>query len=621
MLKTKKSIINIVNSILPIFFTVLLFFVFYLHLYLLDDYISLVDTSWVYAVALQLMDGKQLYKDVVWSVGPLPVIVEYVAQLIKPGFSTSVLIGLIIKFTFGIIWFDLLRKFANIYLALSVFIFLMTQNNVIYFSNWSTSWEILSISLLIWSILRIESVAKSFCIGLILYLLLMARQSSFVIVFVFVFMYIFWLNFVEKVSSLRSELYLNSINIIIGFGILVLGTFAYMQYLDILNSYIYEVFLSAADKKGVNFIHGIIDALTGGGAYLESIEFNAVNLLKVNLAPFISSVLIILILQERISIVNNYVSALLAVMFIVVLVAVGFDLATICLDYARVFVICSTIYLLFIERNDSNLAVNKYLLALVNMVAIGSVFSYELSHPGRGWGNFANVFPIAVLNLTLLCKFKFDGNRLISIVVISIVSFVSLKDFNQALRSKVNPFVEGYKTDYMSGVKRVYYRDDVLGAVKMPVEKESFLNKVKTLGIEGESCFIYTVEPVLYKLLNCNNPTNVYMVIGDFLSSNSAKIASEKLIANPPCFLITRRNWLAPIDEFAPDITFAKYEAMGREAQYYMHKAVDTLLPSYRLIFDFKRDIDISEKMFKFYGHDWESLSTHRVYINNACKK
>jgi hypothetical protein len=618
---TESAKSKIIDFSLKSYFLGLSFLILYMHIYLLDDYVSFVDTSWVYALTLQLLDGKLLYKDIVWSVGPIPIIVEYFAQIVKPGFATSVFIGLILKVFFGLLWFDIFRKYVNIYIAFAVFIFLTAQYNIIYFSNWSTTWENFCISLLIWSILRIQSYSVNFYISGSLFLLLFSRQSSFALVFFFVISYLVWNGVFSKSENHKINPNIKIVSILVTFVSLVAVTFLYMMKLDVFDAYIYEVFLSAAEKKGVSLLHGTIDALFGGGAYMTSVDFSFVNLLRVNLAPFAFSIFTILLLTKRVGVIKDYGMIILGILFIILLNVFNFDLASSYLDYSRLFVICSTCYLMFAVKFEDNLSLDKNLLILVNIIALGSVFSYELSHPGRGWGNFANIFPIAILNCALINKNSLATKNYIYLGFVALLSFISLNHLNNSIRKKENPFVENYKTDYRSGVKRVYYEDANLGKVKMPIEKESFLRKVKSLGIEGSSCFIYTVEPILYKLFKCDNPTNVYMVIGDFLSSGSAKIASQTLIANPPCYLVTRKGWLAPIDEFTPDSTYVKYENMGREAQFHMHNAIFSLLPSYNLIFDFKSDIHISENMLGFYGYDWEALSTHKVYLNKNCKK
>jgi hypothetical protein len=596
-------------------------FIFLLHVYYLNDYMSFQDTSWVFAIANQIIAGKKLYRDVVWSVGPLPIVLEYWVQLIKPGYVSSVMIGLILKISLSIFWFLIFKRYVNFHVASAAVIFLLAQNNVIYFSNWSTSWEIVSVAFLIWSILNVESNKKSYLIAFGLGALLFSRQSSFVVVVTFFLIAIIFL-FIHDKRMLRSNAINIDITVIVKiFALIVASVFVYMWSTDIFGPYIYEVFISAADKKGVNLLHGVLDAFTGGGAYLTSLDFSIVGVLKVNLAPLLTSMIVILFLRGYGFLVKNKDLIFLFIIIIAVLLSINFDVSSFYLDYSRVFVICASVVYIFDILKKNETSYDRCLMLIINMVAIASVFSYELSHPGRGWGNYANIFPVALLNLFFLVKNGVSRKFSISILTVFVLLYSSFLNIHNSIAQKINPFSEGYKTDYISGAERIISVDDSVGKIKMPKEKDMFIKVIRGLDISGKSCFVYATEPILYNLFNCNNPTNVYMVIGDFMSSGSAKLAAEKLISNPPCFLITRKNWLAPIDEFIPDDTLNSYEPMGRAAQFYMHQAISNILPSYDMVFDFKSDVVISKRMSEFYGHDWEALDTHRVYKNKLCHK
>ena len=611
-----KYVNYLLAAILFFSFAVIIFW----HLMLIDDYISFQDTSWIYALSSQMHQGKLLYKDLVWSVGPFPVLIEYFFQAFKPGFSTSIMIGLTIKILIGGFWFDVLRKKIGWLWSSLVVFFLMTQPNAIYFANWSTSWENLSIAMLIWAISNCKEGAQRLFVPLSLFLLLMSRQSSFALVATFYYFYYFFIYF-NKAHFDKSFVAISERNIInisrILFLMLIIS-FLIMDYYGVLFSYIDEVFISAAEKKGVTFFHGLIDAISGGGAYLSSLSFSAKDVLRVNLIPF-SVVISIFYISKKFNSLNSQLTYFIFLLFLFCSLSalVGFDVSSNYLDLPKIFVIISTVIIIKRAFLENNFSADYSILLLVNIIGLGSVFSYELSHPGRGWGNYTNIIPIAFLNLILISKRPFKNLIILSLACL--MTFFSLSNLYHSYKKRINPFVEGYKTDYISGANRTYYYDKSVGLIKMPNEKISFIEAIKKHHIENKSCFVYATEPILYDIFQCNNPTAVFIVIGDFVSSQAAKKASEVLQSNPPCFLIVRKNWLAPFDEMPPDPTLKKYESMGKEAQFYLHSAMYNIIKDYDLVFDFKNEIGISDPMKPFYNGDWEGLSTHKVYKNKTC--
>ena len=636
-----------------------------LNVFMMSDYFSFADTSWLYLFGNLFIEGRVPYRDFVFTYGPLTLFLEYAASFFFVDFERTEFLGVLARVTSGFIAFLLLRKFTFGVLAAVIGCLVMLHPLFFYTANWPSGWDqviSLSLVLMFWQLASAVSQAEltsnsiqkeafqgrmlfSVGFGLLFFLMLINRQSTALVALPMLFLFMALQHYLFRSNAtfnIVGKFYSPQV-VAISLAVL-LSTFVFwLAYNAALENYLEEVWISASTKKNVTLVRGIIDGLSGGGAYYNGHAFSLIGVMKSNFLPLVISALTLLLLHPK---AFEKTPAAMATCVIVLISVTPFfapiNHASIWSDFPRVFVyLASFVYFFEIVKTGylGALSPKRYgtlfFILLGNIVAMSIAFAYELSHPGRGWHNSGVISVCAMANLLFIANGKkipvdAKSRNLAGVIVCFPMLFWGFKAITEQYIAGMHPFAENHKTDYpgYNAIERERRLIEGLGTISMPIWKANALNQMQSLVSKNQkepSCFVYGASPALYSTLNCQNPTKIFTVISDFYSVTEAKNARKNLTSEPPCFLITSNTWLAPGLDVKPDPNLINYEQINPEGQFIMHDTLHQIIDNYTMIYSTKDPFQNLKDIQKtFYKGDWENFEGINLYENTdseACNK
>jgi hypothetical protein len=306
-----------------------------------------------------------------------------------------------------------------------------------------------------------------------------------------------------------------------------------------------QLFVDAPAKKQLSWIAGLADAASGGATGFAS-------LFRYDILPTCAVACAAYLLWKR----GPTAIALLAPLLFV-LVGIGvcwqqvqqwrfgtsFDpylyANALVYDLPRVF-FCITIPVAIIWPNwfENTLRLPVPEFCVIGASTLGAVWARQLSWPGRGLTDNPILICATILVL-IMCTGLSNSSKskmLTALLCVAVGGFCVRAETGRQI------------TAYEGFVHENAYSADhpILAGIsvsRQKVEALAFLTRY----IKGnESCFVFGSAPVLYTLLNCRNVTRIDSTYSDFFTAQDGAGAAADLVESKPTWIVDKPNEAFP---------------------------------------------------------------------------
>jgi hypothetical protein len=571
------------------------------------------DGPYAYAYGNLLLQDEVFYRDYVYSLGFIPLLIDGLAQKIfGPYYWITVAIGIVLRCLKLLVDYQLFRCVSGPKFALLIAAGLACTN--IRAINHGYAWTYLLVHFAGLCLLRgsrSESARPAIWYGIAgtaLALIIGVRQSNGVVGSAAVFL-VFSILAVQNGREFLRRCFLPfglgwAAAIIVQAGILVA--------LGALQPCIQQLFLDAADKKDLGGPLSYLNQLVLGGAFTAdyALLFNVLPLTLVLMivlchrrpekdtsirSPWIESFRRQAILFIPFAVLLGQVAGFLQWEWNLVLFRDLYWFGT--LDVPRFFLgllLVGTLILPSAIQEKLNLDYRS--VALLLAAALGVGLAFLLSFPGRTYADRIDLdFWSMLLILAMIPGSQILKQCLIgaTVAVMAIHSACGAAFGNPSH----DPFLGG-----SIAVNQQEIAVPALYGIKVHKLKADLIRELRSRIQPGDSCFIAGAAPGLYPLLECRNPTRLYLLYPDFYVYRDAEEAVEALKNDPPQWIIATQvglgmappgaNILEMDDSGSPHF----YGPFKQDAARLLHRSLREMLKDYDLVFQ-PRDLYSKEEL------------------------
>jgi hypothetical protein len=499
------------------------------------------DGSQIFHFANRLLHGSFPYRDYIYQIGFLPILVDALFQSIFGERFLSTVISLFL-FRVGVITFIYLlaRENASRTAAVLAALGMTFLWPVLYQGGGHYLVEFLlfaSMYLLVSGLKGSSPRLRSGAAGMLLFALIAVRQGDGVMIWA-ACAAVIAIHAFKNPDTYASPVLLPFLGGSAMSLLLICGTLAFRGALGTAAK---QLFIDGPAKKDIHFVRSFADALTGGAIGLREV-------LRFDLVPAAVCVVAIYILHRR---GKDAASFMLASLFLLVVfgfvwqevrqwrIGNNFDPYAygniLNYDLPRVLLTLAVpLAILWPRQFEMTFCLPAPLFSLVGAVTLAAVWARQLSWIGRSMtDNPLLAFGIAVCVLMSTCM----SNRL-RIVLFSALLTVTFGAFClRAISGRTLTAYEGYYHDneYMAN-------HPMLANIKISRQKAEALAFLTQNVKKNESCFIVGSSPVLYTLLSCKNPTNVDSTYVDFYTTEDGIRIAAALARSKPKWIIDKPN-------------------------------------------------------------------------------
>jgi hypothetical protein len=572
------------------------------------------DFAFIFHYANKLIHGYFPYKDYVFNTGILPIVFDYLSQkLLGERYLSSLVLALFIKFLNVSIIYAIFSKLKSRGIGLIISTGFAFSTPLVYDASYFYSDLFLCISFffIILAEDKLKSMHKRSLILVQVYFcsaaffvglnVLGARQSTGILS-------IFLTLISVLVMTIRNpQTYFRNLFIpwLLGLLIGIAAPSPILLLNDALPTAMHQLFLDAGEKKSVGSLSNIIDALTGG-LYNSNIyqDFSVLQIMFSFILSFVVVGFLISLFFEKNSIISNrlrYANSQ-EIGFIVLLTCFfsgmvileffrssGMGLGTLgntlSYDIPRIFfTILFFLGLMFKDIFRKSLGLSDLSLLLILSLVLSSVWSLQLSWPGRGYisvGYDLFNFMIALLIMMIMAsspKVKDHLKNRFSVIffLISFSVFIGIL-FGQEFQ------FNSYDGSYFDNQFRLNH--PMASLVKVSRYKSVVFDKLRSEIKPDDSCFVYGSAQVLYTLLDCKNPTRIDNMFYDNYTLKNAQEAVSKFDSNPPKWIIENVSKDPVSIDKAFDGSPYFYGPFNQMAPKVIHTGLRRLIKDYRLVF------------------------------------
>ena len=551
------------------------------------------DSALYFHLGNRLIHNDFPYRDYVFQVGFIPIIFDaFFQSIFGQNYYSSLFAAFVVKVVNLLVYYFLFRQFSSRILSVALCSgFALLSHSLV---NWSTSYVYLFLSIsTLFIILGLKKIDKGSSIlsflyitiaGFSLALVVGARQSNGILCMLVT------LGVVLIYSLRNPKRYLRTLTtpfitgLLLGLGGLVL----FLALNQALPQALQQLFLDASEKKRVSGFAALIDVFLGGITLDSSLK----EVVKFVISPILLSALIFWLLWHptKASSKYNLSSAGMLVIPILLVSGIGISLLRYLTPTPHLPTIIHSIALLFTydlpstffsfallgscffpKYSQKLLGVPNPIFPLLIALVLGSTWAMQMSWPGRAYLDSVMLIPLIILTTLMSSKVPLYWKKSLSLlflVVIVVIFTVS--------RAEV------VSSDGLSQDIRYSLESPMTKFIRVPEDKAVAFSMLRQNIKPGDSCFIYGSAPVLYTLLQCNNPTLVDTTYSDFYTLNDIKTAIISLSQNPPKWVISTVG-SRPIDDTfdgSPDF----YGVFNQAGPKKLHIFIKDFIRNYQMI-------------------------------------
>lgn len=391
-----------------------------------------------------------------------------------------------------------------------------------------------------------------------------------------------------------------------GYASALVVVFGMLAIAGALGPAIQQMFLDAPAKKGVSGAEAILDAISGGALVAgPGWTWWGGFLVYLALPCVIVGAIVYLTSREQLVAPSTIGMAIIPVALVLGLYLRHGSINALS-DVPRLF-LCVVVAFAMISpaRLRTWFGLEPVVAVGLGLLPVASDWALEMSYPGRGWGDAPALVVGAILISLASTRLPARGKTLLG----GALALAGVLHIAVALHDDVNPFAKDVGADGKLAETTFKSRNPHLLGTRISEGRKRTLEWLQAQVPPGSTCFVYANLPVLYTLLECENPTRIDSTAADFITGEDAARAIATLRANPPQFLIAHENsWMSP----SLEIDVPGYAGLNPEASRVMHQGLRALLDQYESI-GLVREA-IGPVLAKQVAQQWDTIDVTRVY-------
>ena len=587
-----------------------------LHLPYVQHGMSFNDPSWYFHFGNRALQGDVPYRDYIFQVGPLPIYVDaFYQQVFGAKYVASLYAALTIKILRVFVIWMLVRRLASWQAAAALVVFCILDPLFSFAHHWSTGYAQLFMTLAaLFILLATRSEGRKALLFLALggfaaSLVVSARQSAAIMIALMLFG-------TSAIMLVRKEYFTLQRFAALwgGFAFGFVCVFGALAIAGALGPAIQQMFLDAPQKKAVEGMDAVLDAISGGALVDWSHSWWGGFLTWLALPVALVGACVYVLAREDEREISLRTIAMVAVPATVLFgVLTRYATLNFISDVPRTFLTATTaIAVLAPDRMRRWFGVEPIAAVALGALPLASDWALEMSYPGRGWGDA----PSLVVGALLLVLASTRLASRTKMWLCGVLATLSVLRFGVAVEADHNPFAKDEAADGTLAVNKHNPRvrggrHPMLRGMRLPKARAVVVQWLTTVIPKGSTCFVYGNTPVLYDLVGCRNPTRLDTTAADFITAQDAENAVAILRANPPDFIIAHeKQWMSP--PLNLDLGTQPYGGLNPNASRAMHLGLRSLLDQYEDV-GYAADIlgpDLAKQASGF----WDVIDAVRLY-------
>lgn len=538
------------------------------------------DPSWFFHFGRKTLHGAVPYRDYVFQVGPLPIYVDAAFQSVFGElYRASLYASLAVKIVRVFIVWALVRRVADVRTACLFAVFCGIFPIFAIQHHWSAAYAELFVTLSgLFFVLAAGSDGRRTLVylalaGMSCALIVSARQSSAIIATLA-------LLACSSIMVVRREYFTARRFAALwgGYAVGLVLVFGLLACAGALSPASQQLFLDAAAKKGVSGLSSVLDAISGG-ALVDGQHSMWGGFLFWLGAPTLVVVAIVWGLARTEPVPPATVALLVIPGAILVSQLAQYASLSFTGDLPRMLLTTATAIAVFAPRRmRAWFGIEPVIAVGLCALPLASDWAFEMSYPGRGWGDATSLVTGALL-------FTFASTRLPTRAKVGLagaLAIAALSYFTAFAVWRVNPFAaldaaDGTVLDNQRSVD-----SPILDGMRVNAARKATTEWLMREIRPGSTCFVYANMPVLYDITGCHNPTALDSTAGDFMAARDAEAAAAILRATPPDYIITHeQSWMNPLVTQDLNGKLENYGGMNPKASMAMHLGLRAIIDQY----------------------------------------
>lgn len=500
------------------------------------------DASWFFHFGRRALQGDVPYRDYVFQVGPLPIYVDALFQKLFGGtYLVSLYAALFIHVLRVFVIWLLARRLAGWKPAALLAVFGVCDSFFAWSHHWSWAYAQLFISISgLCYLAAAEATRERRTLG---YLALagfsagasvFARQATAITSGAVLL--------VATLVLLARGIYLTRRRFIAlwaGFAAAFAALFGTLACAGAAGAALRQIFLDAPEKKGVNGVAAVLDAISGGSLTIGGWTWWRGFLVFLALPTLFTAGALALASRADRRTSTRTIALWLFPIGLVLGLATRHGQLIYFGDLPRcLLTVISALAIAAPRRLAAWFGIEPMTAIMLGVLPMASDMALEMSYPGRGWGDWVAL----VLGVVLIVLASPRLTARTKTALCAGFAFAGAVHFAGFWRSDLHPFAKDDGTDGTLTQTAFPARSPLLAGTLLSEPRARMLEWLEQYVRPGDSCFVYGIIPILYDLLECRNATKIDVTIPDFITARDAEQALDILRADPPEFVIAQEE-------------------------------------------------------------------------------
>ena len=404
--------------------------------------------------------------------------------------------------------------------------------------------------------------------------------------------------------------------LMLGFGAIL----SFLNHNQAIKQSFYELFIAGGERKSFSAISGLLDAFSGGSLYASSFKNMAIKMFLFNIIPILITLTILMLIRlfYKLNAQKRYSNLSSPILLIPTLVIMGilieklgvfiyndYNLGKIMseimiYDVPRIFFsVFFVIALIFQEKIIKLVGISPIVFSIFIALTLGKTWASQISWLGRSYIETTLLVVLVMSIIAMSSQISVRKKKLLSTVFLLVaVSTFSQQMLSNSLGQEAGSQYANYPLNH-----------SMTRFIKVRKEKAITFSMLRHNIKPSDSCFIYGSAPILYTLLECNNPTNLPLAYSDALTLSIAQKTVDELKANPPEWII-ETGQLPYLDKETKNSN-SFYTFFKQPGPQTLRKGLQKIITNYELITTAKEQLSDVE-IVKTYDLDY--ITKYRLF-------